>query len=143
MGVIGLQRLPRVFDRVRKLGEFFINDVAGPDDDEGCLLYTSGSYAVELVEKRKFSCMVALRGTQMTAVPIEAVSYTHLLPCRVHRRLRGRGGGLPEPGGKEVSRFFARKSGQILPHAVFPAFFRRGFGIEESHEERFLQTGHR
>ena len=23
------------------------------------------------------------------------------------------------------------------------AFFRRGFGIEESHEERFLQTGHR
>lgn len=35
LGVIGLQRLPRVFDRVRKLGEFFINDVAGPDDDEG------------------------------------------------------------------------------------------------------------
>lgn len=30
-----------------------------------------GSYAVELVEQKMFSCMVALRGTQMVAVPIE------------------------------------------------------------------------
>lgn len=46
-------------------------------------------------------------------------------------------------GPLRAMQFFAGKRGQIFPHGVFPAFFRGGFGIEESHEERFLQTGHR
>ena len=53
-----------------------------------------GSYAVELVEKRKFSCMVALRGTQMTAVPIEEAVKTLKLvdpDCQLVRTARDLG----------------------------------------------------
>lgn len=53
-----------------------------------------GSYAVELVEKRKFSCMVALRGTQMTAVPIEEAVKTLKLvdpDCQLVRTARDPG----------------------------------------------------
>ena len=53
-----------------------------------------GSYAVELVEKRQFSCMVALRGTQMTAVPIEdAVKTLKLVDpdCQLVRTARDLG----------------------------------------------------
>ena len=53
-----------------------------------------GSYAVELVEKRQFSCMVALRGTQMTAVPIEEAVKTLKLvdpDCQLVRTARDLG----------------------------------------------------
>lgn len=35
LGMIVLQSFPRIFDRVWKLGKFFINNIAGTDDDKG------------------------------------------------------------------------------------------------------------
>lgn len=49
---------------------------------------------MELVEKRQFSCMVALRGTQMTAVPIEEAVKTLKLvdpDCQLVRTARDLG----------------------------------------------------
>ena len=53
-----------------------------------------GSYAVELVERKKFSYMVALRGTQMVAVPIEEAVKTLKLvdpDCQMVRTARDLG----------------------------------------------------
>lgn len=35
LGMIVLQSFPSIFDRVWKLGKFFINNIAGTDDDKG------------------------------------------------------------------------------------------------------------